>query len=415
MFLLKKARIYDDHSSHHLKQMDILIDRGVIKDISKSITPPKKARVIKSKNLCVSPGWLDIGTYNGDPGYEYREDLRSLSDAAFQGGYSALAPFPTSHPTIDHIGQLRYLLAQAQDLPITIYPIGALTKGRTGTEMTEILDLHKAGVIAFSDGSQDLLSDAQLERSLLYLSSINGLTIYDATHMGEGVVHEGAVSVHMGLSGTPSYLEENRIITAIQQSEYVDGRILIHNASTTSWLKQWKSSRNRSNVNISVPLLNLTRVDQDVADFNLNLKVAPPLRDKATKKMLIKALESGVINIITSNHSPLSIEEKDQPFGLSELGASTLDTVFPALNTFAEGLSLARMIYALSRGPHEGLGIECPTIGSGNVANITCFDPTIDVMISAGDIKSRSKNNPFVDVPMKGKVLGVVNGSHSTL
>lgn len=415
MILLQKAKIYDIRSSRHLKKMDILIDKGIIKEISKNITAPKKAKVISSKDLSVSPGWVDIGSYNGEPGYEYREDLDSLRDAAAMGGYCGIAPFPTGKPTIDSKGQLLFLRSRSKDEMVDIYPIAALTKGRGGKDLAELLDLHNSGAIAFSDGDSSQLGSDQLLRSLLYLKSINALTIYNPFKTGEGQVNEGPISVQMGMEGIPQYEEESFVHTAIKHSEYAEARVLIHNISTTAGIKEARGSSNKKNISFSIPFMNLISDDSDLLTFDLNLKVSPPLRGKSEKRGLTKAIESGQVNIISSNHRPLSIEEKDQPFGLTKFGASTLEVVFSALNTYANGLSTERIIHCLSNGPKEALELVNPDISKNEYALLTVFDPSDEIKYEDKDLKSKSKNNPFLGQPLKGRVLGIINGNRSNL
>ena len=413
MILLRKAKIFDVRSRHHLKTSDVLIEKGIITRIAKNIRPDKKTKVVESKSLCISPGWLDIGCFNGEPGFEYREDLESLAQAAQQGGYCRIAPFPTGSPTLDSKGQLAYFKAATTDFVVDFVPIASVTKDRSGIDLAELLDLHNTGAQAFSDGLEDRMSGPQILRCLLYLKTPNALSIFNTCPTGTGHMHEGAISVQMGLEGMPEHLEEERINLITKQSEYAGARILFHNISTTGCLKEISKSTNSGLITTSVAFLNLVKSDEDVLDFDLNLKTVPPLRNN--KKALSKAVESGQVNIITSNHNPRSIEEKDQPFGLSDFGASTLDTVFPALNTYSKGISLERIIHCLSIGPHDTLGLDCPIIAKGSEAVLTVFDPSKSTQFSPESLKSKSKNNPFVDEKLTGQVLGIVNGRKSTI
>ncbi len=395
--------------------MDILIEKGVITKIAKSIVAPKRVKVIESKSLCVSPGWLDIGAYNGEPGYEYREDLKSLMDAAAQGGYVHIAPFPTGQPSVDSKGQLHFLISSAQDHIVNLHPIAAATKNREGEELSELLDLGKAGAIAFSDGNHDHINQDQLIRVMQYLKSIEGITIYNANKESAGHVHEGEVSVSMGVEGIPSYDEVSNVEKALRCSEYAESKLVMHNVSNKGSINAIKRSSNKKNVSVSVPFMNLIQEDKDVLDFNLNLKVSPPLREKSDRDSLNKAIQSGVIDVITSNHMPLSLEEKDQPFGLSQSGASTIETVFAALNTYSQGVDIDKMIHCLSVGPHEALDLPCQEILVGNKAELTLFDPKEKVTFDESQLKSKSKNNPYLNQELKGKVIGIINGSSSTL
>lgn len=413
MILLRKATIYDQRSAHHKEEMDVLIDDGIISKIARTIRKPSGAMVYESDNLSISPGWLDIGCFNGEPGYEYREDISSLCNAAAAGGYCGIAPFPTGRPVLDTKGQLFFLQSLAQHQTVTIHPIAALSKERLGNEIAELIDLYHGGAIAFSDGTNDRLDSAQLQRCMLYLKSFDGITIYAACKATGGHVHEGKVSVQMGLEGLADHLETTNILQVIRQSEYARAKVLIHNISTTECLKEVKSSSNNDQISFSVPFMNLILKDQDVLEFDLQLKTLPPLR--SNRKQLVKGVASGEIEVISSNHTPLSKEEKDQPFGISDFGASTIETVFPALNTYATNLSLEQIIYALSIGPHKVLELDCPVLEKGNHAKITVFDPSKEFLLTKENLQSKSANSPFLDQQMRGKVIGIINGYGTTL
>ena len=377
--------------------------------LEKNITAGSKARVIKSKNLCVSVGWLDIGAFNGEPGYEYREDLDSLKSAAAHGGYCSISPFPTCKPSIDNKAQVRFILSRNHEHPVQVLPIGTLSKNREGSEMSEYIDLFEAGAVAFSDGSESKTTGNQLERSLEYLKGIDGLTIH-VPHRGVGdFIDEGHVSVKMGLKGLSKHKEESEVDEALKRLRYTESKLLIHGISTSEPLR-WAQYK-KLKVEFSIPALNLIYSDEDVEDFVLNLKVDPPLRQPKEKRALIKAIESGQVDIIISNHKPLSPEEKDQPFGLSEEGASTIDYTFAALNTLASDISLERLTFVLSEGPYNALEIPAPTIQKGASSVLTIFDPEEEIKVTENSIISKSKNSPFIGLTLRGKVLGIINGS----
>ena len=407
MLLLKQATIYDTTSKFHLQKKDILVDKGKIVKIRSKIRKEAKMKQFSSSDLCISPGWLDIGTFNGEPGYEYREDLESLRMAAANGGYCKIAAFPTTDPTIDTKGQLNFLINLTKDHIVEFLPIAALTKERRGQEIAELVDLHNQGAVAFSDGHSHDLQHDQLLRALLYLKSFEGIAIFNANNDKNVQLHEGPISVQLGLEGSPAFLETMNIKNAIAQSRYSKSRLLIHNLSTASILKE----KDMSNVSFSVPCMNLIYEDRDIVDFDINLKVKPPIRDGSQRKLLIRAINNGQINAITTNHYPLSPEEKDQPYGLSRPGASTIDLAYSALNTHCGEIEKERLIFCLSEGPHKILNLDYSSVQEGQKACLTLFDPNIEYHADQSHIKSKSKNSPFIEKTMKGKVLGIINGT----
>lgn len=409
MILLRNAHIYDVRSRHHNTVKDVLVEKGRITKIAKKITPPSRAQVITSSQLCISPGWLDIGTYNGEPGYEYREDLESLINAAVSGGYAGLAPFPSCRPTLDNRGQLHYLRSQTQNQPVSIYPIASISKNNEGKELSEIIDLSHAGAKAFSDGDATHMSDGLLTRAMQYIKTCDALTIIPAYQNSQGHVHEGSVSVSMGVEGLPVYKELTAINETLEAVKYAEGQVLIYNISSAESIARIKKYNGKGSVTASVSCLNLIRDVEDVQDFNLNLKVNPPLRSSQDKRALAKAVESGAINIITSQHRPLSKEEKDQPFGMSSFGAATIETVFASLLTYAD-ISVERLVHCLSVGPREALAVECPTIMVGEEACITVFDTSSKKTYD--HFKTRGTNHPFSGSELTGEVIGLINGKY---
>ena len=406
--LLRNAHIYDIRSKHHDTKRDVLIEQGHITKIAKRITSPGKAKVVTSPTLSISPGWLDIGTFNGEPGYEYREDLDTLRQAAVAGGYAALAPFPTGHPTIDNKGQLHYLRSQTQDHIVEVYPIAAISKNRAGKELSELLDMAAAGAAGFSDGNASSDDEDVLIKALLYLKSCGGLVIQSAASQSpSGHVNEGEVSVRMGLEGMPTHLEKSRVQTLVRASEYTESKMLICNISTSEALGEIKKSSQLATLYGAIPFMNLIYDENDVVDFNLPLKVNPPLRSSKDKKALIKAITSGQVNIITSNHTPHSKEEKDQPFGMSEFGAATLEMVFSALVSQTD-IPLDRLVHCLSIGPREALHVACPMVAVGHEACLTVFDSTVDTDVVTP--KSKGTNSLVTNTQQKGKIIGVING-----
>ncbi len=412
LILLKKCRIYDTDSPSHLKRRDILIEKGIIVDIKASIKSTQHMHIIQSANLCVSPGWIDIGCYNGEPGMEHREDLDSLKHAAAHGGYVGVVPFPTSHPTTDTKGQIAYLLAQNNGHLVDIYPVAALTKNKEGQEMAELMDLAHAGAIAFSDGKGSRMSEGQVQRSMLYLKGIESRMIYvvNSKKPGEeGQVHEGNVSVLMGVEGIPMHQEQVAVNTVLRQLAYTDSRVLIQNISLSWAADKIYKIGSRRDVAASVAYFNLSHNDAAVADFDINYKVLPPLRSESDRKKLCRAIEKGKVQVITSNHSPRSIEEKDEPFGLSPFGASSIETTFSSLLTFAKEISLEKIVYCLSQGPRAVLDIPKASIVKESTASFTLFDPSRTWKVSVESLFSKSKNNPYIGKTLQGYVLGVYN------
>jgi dihydroorotase len=412
--LLKEATIYDTQSVHHLDQMDLLIEDGIILKVAKGIEAPY-AQVIKSDHLCISPGWLDVGTFNGEPGYEQREDLNSLKEAGAHGGYVFLAPQPNTQPAVDSKAQINFLQRQNDFYPTEILPLATATVGAKGQDMSEMVDLLHAGAVAFTDGSASQLSKGHVLRTLEYLKGVGGLYIHYLPKNNlalNGQINEGIMSIQLGLEGSPIIEEIINLQEVLTIASYADTKMSIHNISTAKSIKLINKSD--SDIYPSVPYLNLIKDENHLADFNVNLKVWPPLRTEKDRKELALAIEKGDINCINSNHMPVLQEDKDREFGLAKFGAVGLETCFAGVKTLAKAISIERLVFCLSEGPYEFLDLDAPTIKEGAKSVLTLFDPTISISITPEFLKSKSKNNPFIGSQLEGKVIGIINGLKSS-
>ncbi|NNE13797.1 MAG: dihydroorotase, partial [Saprospiraceae bacterium] len=345
--LIKNAKIIFPKSSLHNKQKDVLIKNGLIEKIGRNIKDDK-AKVIKSKNLHCSIGWLDVGTICGEPGYEHRETFESLSKAASSGGYTGLCIFPNTHPPIDNKSSIQYILNSTKHLLTDYYPIGAVSKACKGKEITEMIDLSKNGAIAFSDGHNTIDSNGLFLRALEYLKSINGLLIHqpnDPNLSNDNNIHEGIVSTSLGLKASPSLSEFLTMERDVQLAKYADSKLLVHQISTKESIEKLKATKIK-NIFSSVAYHNLCKTEKEIELFDVNSKVSPPLRSEEDKEALINAVSKGVIDIITSNHVPLEEELKKKEFVYADGGAIGLQTCFGALMTFAPKISLSKIVNA---------------------------------------------------------------------
>jgi len=412
--LIKQAKIIFPKSDLHDQTKDILIKNGVIEKIGSNIKD-EKAKLIKSKNLHVSIGWTDIGSLCGEPGFEHRESLQSLNDCAASGGYTAVALFPNSEPAVDNKSSVQYIINATSDEVVDFLPIGALSKNCAGEEITEMMDMAQNGAVAFSDGLQSVDSNGVLLRGLEYVKSINGVIInrpQDISLGGNKDVHEGVVSTSLGLKANPSISEFLCLERDIKLAQYADSKLLVHQISTKESVDAVSQLKDK-NIFISVPYLNLCKTEEAIKLFDVNAKVNPPLRTEDDRQALIRGVSKGQIEVITSNHVPLEEELKKKEFVYADGGAIGLQTCFSGLNTFADKLSLKRVVTSLSINPRKVLNLEIPEIKEGEKANLTLFDPEENWTYSKANNNSKSYNSPFLGTEFKGKVVGVINGKRT--
>ncbi len=397
------------------RTQDILLHNGRIEAIEDHISTPKAATVWESPNLCVSPGWLDVGVYAADPGYEHREDLTTAAAAAAAGGYTAMACFPNTDPALHTKSEILYVKNKAKDLPVHCYPIGAVSQGCEGKDMAELFDMHAAGAVAFSDGKRAVQDAGLLLRALQYTKAFNGLIInvpHHKTIAAGGQMHEGLMSTSLGLKGLPALAEELMVQRDLSLLEYSGGRLHIHLISTAKSVALVRAAKQAGlPVTCSVAVANLCFTDEKMADFDSNWKIVPPLRSESDVKALLEGLMDGTIDFICSNHTPWHEEAKNLEFTYADFGMIGLETTFALCQTFlGKSLSIRELVEKLSLAPRRVLGLEIPQIAVGQRAEITVFDPDVEWVLEEKDLRSKSRNTPFIGQTFKGRVLGVFSG-----
>jgi len=413
MLLLKNAHILDGHTES--RPQDILIRGGIIDQIMPNISAPEGAEVWESEHLCVSPGWLDLGVYAADPGYEHREDLSSAAAAAAAGGYTALACFPNTHPALHTKSEILYIKNKSASLPVHCYPIGAISQNCHGKDMAELYDMHAAGAVAFSDGHHAVSDAGLLLRSLQYVQAFNGLIINTPNHASissGGQMNEGLMSTSLGLKGLPALAEELMVQRDLSLLEYTGGRLHIHLVSTAKSVAMIRAAKQaRLPVTCSVAIANCCFTDEKLQDFDSNWKVTPPLRTPSDVEALQKGLAEGVIDVICSNHTPWHEEAKNLEFPFADFGMIGLETCYGLCQTIlGKVLTTNQLVQKLCLAPRSILGLEAPQIRAGQRAEISVFDPTKSWVVTEKDLRSKSRNTPFLGQTLTGKVLGTQSG-----
>jgi len=408
--LIKKATIHQN-GQEDPAQKDILIENVIITSIAKGITDGK-ATVIESANLHVSPGWMDIGAQPGQPGYEYRETFSSLSKCARAGGYTALATFPRNTPPIQSRVEIEYLQKLVASLPINFFPIGAVSQNLEGKDLTEMIDMFRAGAVAFSDGRKNVIEAGLLTRALEYVMPL-GTTIIqfplDRSLTAEGQMHEGKISASLGLVGIPTVAEDITVQRDIKLARYTGGKLHFHALSSGAAVGYVQKAKNdKLMITCDVPAMHLLLEDKEVIDFDSNTKVLPPLRDNKERKALIKAVKDGIIDHITSIHTPMEVETKECEFTYASFGSLGLESAFASAHTaLMDAVSLAEIVDKFYAGPRRILGLQVPVIERNAKAELTLFDPSIQWQYT-GSKNSLSSNDALNGKSFTGKVISTV-------
>lgn len=415
--LIKNAKVIQAQSPLHNEIVDILIEDGIIVKTGKNIEN-KDAQLVTSDNLHVSSGWVDLGTQIGEPGYEHREDIQSVTQAAAKGGYTKLIPFPNTNPVADNRTQIERLKYISQNNLIELLPIGSVSQKNQGIDLAELQDMHQAGAVAFSDGDQSIQNSGLLLRAIEYVKAFDGLIVQssmDKELAMDGQMHEGMISTSMGLPGISSMSEFSIVDRDIKLRQYANGSLLIHTISAKQSVDAIKNAqKNNSLLYASVAFQNLIHTDEDMQTFDSNLKLMPPLRSSIDRKALIDGIKNKTITIICSNHVPLEEERKQLEFPYASCGATGLETCYAAVNTYVnKSLDTDSIIQSICYRPREIFKITTPIIQKGEKADLTLFDPTKQWTYRSS--LSKSKNNSYFNQIFKGAVLGVVHNQQYQL
>jgi dihydroorotase len=412
LLLLKDVRIVEGKKES--RPQDILIRGGLLEAIGENLPAPKGAEIWELPNAYVSPGWLDVGVHACDPGYEHREDLHTAARAAAAGGFTAVACFPNTNPAIHSKPEILYVKNKTAQSAVTFHPIGAVSQGCEGKDLAELFDMHSAGAIAFSDGRKAVQDAGLLLRAMQYAKAFNGLIINEPHHKtiaAGGQMHEGVASTSLGLKGIPALAEEVMVQRDLSLLGYAESRLHIHLLSTAKSVALVRTAKKAGlPVTASVAVANLCFTDEKLADFDSNWKLLPPLRAQSDADALLEGLADGTIDFICSNHTPWDEEAKNLEFPYAEFGMIGLETAFALCRTFlSKELSVNDLVEKMALAPRRVLGISMPEIKVGARAELTVFDPDAEWVFGENDIRSKSRNTPFIGHAFKGKVLGIIN------
>lgn len=411
--LLTNPQILDKRSSWHKKKKNVLIQAGKIVEIGDKNYQADK--VIDAEGMILSPGWFDLGAFVGDPGLEHREDLASLSKSAQVGGFTELAVLPNTSPSIQTKNDISYLTRNNDSKLVQIHAIGSVTKNNSGEEMTEMIDLHFGGAVAFSDGRKSLHHTDIFLKTLQYIKKFDGLLIDHAhDHWLDlfGQMNEGKVSASLGLKGMPELSEEVAASKNIRLLGYSQSRLHLSRVSSPRVIELVRTALKKGlNISCDITAYQSLIDDENLIDFDTNYKVAPPLRTKASNEKLIKGLKDGTISVITSGHLPVDDENKVVEFDQAEPGIINLQTFASQLVMLSDELAWEDLLEKVTVNPRQLLKISLPVIDSGERANLTLLDPNRRWTFSAEQNFSKSRNSPFIGTELKGKVVAVFNNS----
>jgi dihydroorotase len=368
--------------------------------------------IIDCDNRCLAPGIVDIGVKVCEPGERHKESYKSAGLAAAAGGVTTMVTRPDTDPPIDSPEVLEFVRRRANEAaPVNVLPMAALTKGRQGREMTEIGFLMDAGAVAFTDCDHVVRDTKVFARALTYARSCGALVIahpQDPTLSKGAAVTSGKFATLRGLPGVSPMAERMGLDRDIALIEMTGARYHADQITTARALPALERAKaNGLDITAGVSIHHLTLNELDVADYRTFFKVKPPLRSEDDRQAVIEALRSGLIDIISSMHTPQDEESKRLPYEEAASGAVALETLLPAALrlTHSGALTLPELFRALSLNPARRLGLEAGRLAAGAPADLVLFDPDVPFIMDRFALKSKSRNTPFDEARMQGRVL----------
>ena len=412
--LIKQATIVSAVSPFNGQTKDILISGGLIISIADHITE-NADHVIQQDGLHVSVGWFDPFAHFCDPGFEHRETLETGTRAAAAGGFTDVMIVPNTNPVLHTKSQVEYIIQKSSLPGVRVHPIGAVTKNADGKELAEMYDMANSGAIAFSDGLNAIQDGGLLLKALQYVKTIDGTIIQvpeDKSIGNTGLMNEGIISTQLGLPGKPAMAEELMVARDIKLTRYAESKLHFTGISSAKSLEYINRAKAAGiNITCAVTPYHLFFCDEDLQQYDTNLKVNPPLRTHADMLALRKGLLDGTVDCIASHHIPQNYDNKICEFEYAKNGMIGLESLFGVVWSMVNGeWSIVQFVERLTVSPRKIFGLPVPEIKEGVTATLTLFNPAAEYIFAEKNIQSKSKNSPFIGRHLKGKVIGIING-----
>ena len=410
--LLTNARLIDPEAGSDT-QGALVITQGRISAILPEGAPlPAAETVVDCNGKCLAPGIVDIGVKVCEPGERHKESYRSAGLAAAAGGVTTMVTRPDTLPAIDTPEVLEFVRRRANEAaPVNVLPMAALTKGREGREMTEIGFLLDAGAVAFTDCDNVVRDTKVFSRALTYARSCGALVI---GHPQEPGLSAGAAATSgkfaslYGLPAVSPMAERMGLDRDIALIEMTGARYHADQITTRRALPALERARdNGLDITAGVSIHHLTLNEFDVSGYRTFFKVKPPLRSEEDRQAMIEALRNGLIDIISSMHTPQDEESKRRPFEDAASGAVALETLLPAAMRLhhSDGVDLPTLFRAMALNPARRLGLDCGRLAAGAPADLVLFDPNVPFVLDRATLRSKSRNTPFDGARLQGRVL----------
>lgn len=417
--LIKGGRVIDPANKID-EVTDIYISDGVIEEIGTQLdVDGLEINVIDATGLIVAPGLIDMHTHLREPGFEYKEDIESGTSAAAMGGFTSIACMPNTNPPIDNAAIVEYIHSKAKSAgKVNVYPIGCISKGQKGEELSPIGELKFAGAVAISDDGRPVENALLMKRALQYANTFDISVIShceDMSLVDGGSANEGFMATTLGLRPISSAAEEVMVARDVLLAENEGVAVHIAHISTRGSVDIIRSAKARGvRVTCETCPHYFTLTDREIDGFNTNAKMNPPLRSDVDVKAIIEGLRDKTIDVIATDHAPHHIDEKNCEFALAANGIVGLETSLPLGITYLVDtgiLTINELLEKMCVNPANILGLNKGTLSESRPADIVIFDPNEKFTVDVNGFKSKGKNSPYDGYELKGKVkYTIVNG-----
>ncbi|MEW6381007.1 MAG: dihydroorotase [bacterium] len=393
--------------------VDLLIEDGKIMAVEKNLPVTQDSLLIKLSGKLVTPGLVDMHVHLREPGREDKETIATGCAAAAAGGVTSLACMPNTAPVNDNKSVTEFILRRAKEVDlVSVYPIGAISKGLRGEEMAEMAELREAGAVACSDDGRPVMNALLMRRALEYARLFDIPLIShceDVNLCADGVVNEGFISTLTGLKGIPGAAEEVMVARDILLARMTRSRVHIAHVSTAASCALIRQAK-REGIPVTAEATphHFSLTEELVVNFDTNTKVNPPLRTRSDREALVEALRDGTIDVIASDHAPHTQAEKEQEYDLAPFGMAGLETLLSVSLTnlyHTKKLDLLTLMAKLTAHPARILNIPAGTLAPGSPADICIIDPEKKYIVDAGRFFSKGKNTPFHGQELSGCVV----------
>ena len=409
--ILTNVRIIDPSQKMDEIGNIVIDEKGKIKSIGKKSGTSKSVEKIDLKGLVAIPGLVDMKAFVGEPGFEYKENFRTLSQAALAGGVTSIVTMPNTKPVIDNVSMVDFIIRRGRDkAKVNLFPCASITRQMEGNQMTEFGLLKARGIIGFSDVNKTIQNSELMSRIMNYASDIDVLIMQHAEDYElakNSCINQGEVATRLGLQGVSDIAEKIIIERDLSLLSEFPCRYHINQISSKNSLNVIK--KNKSNgikFSTGVSINNLSLNQNDIGEFRTFLKLSPPLRSEEDRLSLIEGIKNDLINVIVSDHIPEDEESKRLPFAQAATGSIGIETLLSlSLELYHnESLPLEKIIKCLTINPAKILKINKGSLKEGSDADICIFDLEKPWVVKAEELKSKSKNTAIENRKLQGKV-----------